>query len=360
MKNYKSLCIKLNLIVVLLFNFSNIEAQTEIFKSNLYITDDNLSNFYSSLSCDSTQIYINSNEYYVHAFDKKTGKLNWSCYLANKTNRPPIVFKNSIIIGKHVSEYNDKCIQLNSSSGDSIQTLKINQIFNQPIFKNDSMYGTAITAENGGCILAYDLNKNEVIWKQFVAHGVSTQPYFLKNKIVANAEDDNWFDIDYQGILKDTLCKKRTSIFVENIKCVKNFKLLSHDNKEIDAAFLTKNSVDNEAFDHKIHLNKTFILGSETLLILGNNKKILQKVNLNDIIVPLKTVSNDYKAILKTENNSIWFFINNKIIDYDFKIKKVNHEYDVSKWNVHQCILEDNILWLISRNDGQLYILNLI
>lgn len=355
-KNYLQIII----LIFIIFNFSKVTAQTEVFKSNLYISDDNLSNFYSSISSDSTQIYINSNDYYIHAFNKKTQKLNWSYYLATKTNTAPILYKNNIIIEKHLSEYNNKCIQLNSQSGDTIQTLKIDQIFNQPIFKNNIMYTNAISSETGGCILAYDLNKNEIIWRQFVAHGVTTQPYFLKNKIVANAEDTNWFEIGYDGILKDTLCKNKTDIFVENIKCVKNFQLLSHDNKEIDTSFLAKNLGEYETLDFKFYNNKTFFLGTETLLIIGNNKKIVDKVNLNGIILPLQILFNEHKSILKIENTTIWFFINNKIVVYDFQTEKVNFQFDLSKWNPHRLLLENNLIYLISRKDGQLYILNLI
>jgi outer membrane protein assembly factor BamB len=128
----------------MVLSFSNLKAQTEVFKSDLHFSENNLSNFYSSISIDSTQVYINSNDYYLHAFDKKTGHLNWSYYLANKSNTNPIVYKNTVIVGNHISEYDDKCIQLNSQSGDTIQTLKISEIFNQPVFKNDIMYTTAI------------------------------------------------------------------------------------------------------------------------------------------------------------------------------------------------------------------------
>lgn len=354
MYTYNLLIFKISLLIVLLFSFSNLKAQTEVFKSNLYISDDNLTKNFSSISIDSTQIYVNSNDYYIHAFDKKTGQINWSYYLANKSNTAPIIHKNSIIVEKHVSEYYNNCIQLNSKTGDTIQTLNISEIFNQPLFKNDIMYTTAISSETGGCILAYDLNKNKIIWKQFVAHGVAIQPYFLKNKIIANAEDDNWFDIDYNGVM-DTLCKKKTSIFVENIKCVKNFLVLTHDNKEIDASFLTENLGDYEAFQFKTYNSKTFFIGTETLLILGNNKKVLHKVNLNDIILPLEILFNEYKSILKIENTTIWFFSNNKIVEYDFQKEKVNYQFDLSKWNPHRLLLENDLIYLISKKDGQLY-----
>ncbi len=344
--------------VIFLFT-NNIIAQTEVFKTSLYFSDDNLSNFYSSMTSDSSQIYINSNDYYLHAFDKKSGELKWSYYLANKSNKTPIVYKNSVIVGKHISEYVDNCIQLNSKSGDTIQTLKIKEISNQPLFENNIMYTTAISEETGGCILAYDLNKNEIVWKQFIAHGVSKQPYYLKDKIIANAEDDNWFDIDYKGILKDTLCKNQASIFVESIKCVHYFKALSHDNKEMDATFLSKNLGEYETFDSKFHDNKTFFLGNETLLILGKNKKIVQKINLKDRIATSDEFFGENKSILKIENTTVWFFINNKIVTYNYQNKEVNLKIDLSEWNPHCVLLENDFVYLVSKEDGQLYCLNL-
>ena len=348
--------IKLVLLQYVIFLFTNnTVAQTEVFKSNLYISEDNLSNFYSSISSDSTQIYVNANDYYLYAFDKKTGTVNWSHYLANKSNKTPIIYKNSIIIGKHISEYVNKCIQLDCKSGDTLQTLKIKEISNQPFFKNDIMYVTAISEDTGGCILAYNLTKNEIIWKQFIAHGVSKQPYFLKDKIVANAEDDNWFEIDYNGILKDTLCKKQASTFVENIKCVKYFRVLTHDNKEIDESFLSKNLGEYEVFKTKFYDNKTFFLGNETLLILGKNKKILHKIDLNESLAITDDYYNEFNEILKIENNSIWLFVNNRIVEYNYQNKSVIREFDLSEWHPHCVILENDFIHLISKKDGQLY-----
>lgn len=355
----KSKC-KLSFLLYIIFLCSNsIMAQSEVFKSNLYISEDNLTNFYSSMNIDSTQIYVNANDYYFYALDKKTGKVNWSHYLANKSNKKPIIYKNSIIIGKHISEYVDKSIQIDCKSGDTIQTLKIKEISNQPFFKKDIMYVTAISEETGGCILAYNLIKNEIVWKQFIAHGVSKQPYFLNDKIVANAEDDNWFEIDYAGVLKDTLCKKQATTFVENIKCVKYFKTLTHDNKEIDESFLSKNLGDYEVFKTKFHDNKTFFLGNETLLILGKNKKILHKVNLNDSIGTSEDYYNEFNEILKITNNSIWLFKDNRIVEYDYQKKLVNQEFDLSEWNPHSLLLENDLVYLISKKDGQLYGLKL-
>lgn len=49
-------------------------AQTEFFHSKISFSESNLEKFYSSFSVDSSQVYINANDYYVHAYDKQTNR----------------------------------------------------------------------------------------------------------------------------------------------------------------------------------------------------------------------------------------------------------------------------------------------
>ena len=152
-------------------------AQTEFFNSKITFSERQLNKFYSSFSIDSSQVYFNANDYYVHAYDKKTGALNWSYYLASKTNKSPIPYQNNLLVSKYSSEDGDKCVQLNSKTGDTIQTLVIQSINTKPIFKENVMYCTGIDGGIGGAVIAYDLKKNSVIWGKFIAHGVDKQPY---------------------------------------------------------------------------------------------------------------------------------------------------------------------------------------
>lgn len=359
MQNHKTLLNKIGLLLLLCS--SNLQAQTEVFKSNLTISGDDLSNFYSSISSDSTQIYFNSNDYYLHAFDKKTKKLNWSYYLANKSNTTPILNKNNVFIEQHISQNYDRCIQLDKKNGDTIQTLDINSLQTNPFFKDDVLFCAAISPGTGGAILAYDLKKNKIIWERFIAHGVSTQPYFLKDKIIANAESDNWFEIDYKGILKDTLCKNKAAIFVNDIPCIKNFRYLTHDKKEIDEGFLYKNLGEIENLKFFSNDELTVIMGSENLVLIGNNKKIKYKINFLDLISSFENESSTYFEIFKIEDNYIWFIFKNNLVMYNFKTNKTEKSFNLSQWNVHQLILESNnaIAWIISKNDGQLYAIQL-
>ena len=136
-----------------LFYFNNFFAQTEFFYSKINFSENQLDKFYSSFSIDSTQVYFNANDYYVYAFDKKSGKLNWSYYSGNKSNTSPKLNQNSIFIGKNINEYNNKCVQLNSKTGDTIQTLKIEALNTQPLFSGELMFCTAISPGIGGASL---------------------------------------------------------------------------------------------------------------------------------------------------------------------------------------------------------------
>jgi hypothetical protein len=342
-------------LTFILFLFSvNTWSQTEFFNSKINLSESELDKFYSSFSIDSSQVYFNANDYYVYAYDKETGVLNWSHYLANKTNNAPIPYQTNLFVSKHLSEYNNKCVQLNTKTGDTIQTLVIESINTKPIFKNNIMFCSGIDAGIGGAVLAYDLKKNNVIWEKFIAHGVDKQPYFMKDKIIANAEDDNWFELDYYGKLLDTTCKYKTNLFVEDIKCVQNFVHLTHDDRGIAQYFLQENFGDYENLKVRSYNNYTFLLGYTKLMILGNKLKIYKDIDVDQIITLPETGNNDLRKILKIDDNTIWFFYKNLIVVYDYKKGKTVKTFDLSQWRAHEVILDGNNLWLISQNDGQL------
>ncbi|TDE53076.1 PQQ-binding-like beta-propeller repeat protein [Flavobacterium sp. GT3P67] len=330
-------------------------AQTEFFNSKIPFSENQLSNFYSSISIDSSQVYLNANDYKIYAYDKKTGALNWSYYVANKSNNAPKLYQDNVFIEKHISEYVDKCIQLNVKTGDTIQTLSIVSINTQPIFKGNIMYCTAIDTETGGIVLAYDLKKNAVIWKKFIAHGVDKQPYYLKDKIIANAEENNWFELNYSGKLLDTKCKHKATLFAEDIKCIRNFRYLIHNQKELSVSYF---DID-EVLKLKYTKDKTIVLGENKMLIINNKNKIENEVKLEEIVPFTENRVSNYTEILKAEANTVWLIYLDTLVIYDLKKNKTVKTFDLIQWNVHQAILEDNNLWLISRNDGQLVKLEL-
>lgn len=348
-------------IALLILGINIISAQKEIYKSKIEFIPSELNNFYSSITSDENQIYFIANDYHVHAINKETGEKKWSYYLASKTNLSPVIFNKSLLVEKHFSEYKDLCIQLNCSTGDTIKTLKTNKFETRPLIKDSYLYGTAIIPGEGGSFLKYDIDANEIIWKEFIAHGVSKQPYFLKNHIVVNAESDNWFKINYDGIQTDTKCNNKNTLFVENVKCYDEFKLLTFDRKKIEVSFLEIHIKETENFKHFSSDNLTAIIGNDKLLLIGKNNKLKDKIELKNLLDTSSELENNYYDIYKISNEFIYFFFNNTFIIYDFKNKKINKPYDLSKWNVHQLLYEHDtsIIWLISKNDGQLYGLHL-
>jgi hypothetical protein len=343
------------LLTFILFVFSvTTWSQTEFFNSKITFSESQLNKFYSSFSIDSSQVYFNANDYYVHAYDKKTGALNWSYYLASKTNNAPIPYQNNLIVSKYSSEDGDKCVQLNAKTGDTIQTLIIQSINTKPIFKENVMYCTAIDGGYGGAVIAYDLKKNNIIWGKFIAHGVDKQPYYLKDKIIANVEEDNWFELDYNGKMVDTTCEYKTNLFVEDIKCVQNYIHRTHDNKGISQAFLLEYFGDYENLKVDSTNNYTFLLGDSKLMIVKDNLEIGKEINVDEIVTLPEKAINGNRQILKIDDNTIWFFYKNLVVVYDYINYKTLKTIDVSPWRPHQVVLEDTQLWLISKNDAQL------
>lgn len=345
--------VRIQLMFFSLF-FNHVHAQTIFFNSKISFSESQLSKFYSSFSIDSSQVYFNANDYYVHAYDKQTGVLKWSYYLANKSNTAPIPFQNNLLVSKHFSEYSDQCVQLNAKTGDTIQTLVIQSINTRPIFKENVMYCTGIDGAIGGAVIAYDLKNNNVIWEKFIAHGVDRQPYFLKDKIIANAEEDNWFELDYNGKMVDTTCEYKANLFVEDIKCIQNYVHLTHDNKGISQAFLQAYFGDYENLKVSTNNNYTVILGSSKLIIVKDKLEIDKEVNVDEIVTLPEKAINDYREILKIDDKTIWFCYKNLVVLYDYINLKTIKTIDLSPWRPHQVAVEDTQLWLISKNDGQL------
>jgi len=332
--------------------FNNTQAQTEFFSTKINFPETHLANFYSSISIDSTQVYFNANDFTVYAHDKNSGILNWSYYSGNKSDIATIFNQNSVFVTRHFSEYYTRCVQLNSGTGDTIQTLNIESLSTKPHFRGNLMFCTAVSPEIGGAVFAYDLSRNSIAWQKSIAHGISEQPYYLENKIIVNAEGDNWIKMDYDGTLTDTICENKLSVG-GFYACVKHFQYLTHNQKEITASFLLKHF---NGSDIKIRYAKdfTFILGENKILILGNSGKITKKIAIDKIITLPETGVNEYREILKADDTILWFYYKNIVVVYDYKRNKTVKTYDLGSWDAHQVVLDGNNLWLITKENGEL------
>ncbi|MEY3499234.1 MAG: hypothetical protein RL308_903 [Bacteroidota bacterium] len=323
-------------------------AQTEFFNSKIRITANQLSDFYSSICVDSTQVYFNANNYTVYGYDKKTGVLNWSHYSGTKSNNAPKWSKDHLFVGSRDSKW----IQLNSKTGDTIQTLKIQELTTQPFFKGDIMYCAAVVPEIGGAILGYDVKKNEIVWQKYIGHGVSFQPYFFKDKIVANYENQYWFELDYDGNTLDkskTCYSKNSEPPFEESFCNIHYDVVNQFNKDVAVKNVTVE-------DTKYHYakNATVLLKGNKLKIINQKNKVKKEIVIDKILTLLETGVNNYSEILKVTENTVWFVYENILGVYDFKNKKTIKAYDLTQWNPHQVVLDENTIWLIAGRDGEL------
>ncbi len=335
---------------MLLFSM-NAFSQTEIYKSNFAFNDYKSNELSSSMTISNENILFIASDYKLYSIQKKDGKINWENYTGWKSNTPPYIYENNFFFGKYENEV-VRYIEYNLNTGEKVKELPLESINSKPYFVNNTMYCTSLM--DGGKLLAYNLEENKIIWEINIGHGIDFQPVYLKDKIIANAEDDNWFEIDYSGNFPKTKSKIHTYIDTTKI-FVKKYKFLTHDGKEITQDFLKKNKLFRSEYQTKTSEQNTFILAEKQLLILGNNKKKVLQLDL-ETEFPTDNWDNEaYTNIITMNAVSVWFCYQNFLIYYDFQDNKCLRKVDLTKWNPHQILLENRTIWLISKNDGQLY-----
>jgi outer membrane protein assembly factor BamB len=172
-------------------------SQKEFFRSQQVFKEGILDKFYSSITIHDSIILFNANDYHLYAYNKNNGSLKWS-YKNNYKTSVPVFVADNIIYTAASKNGEQQAVQLSLADGKLIKELPFGPLQTKPIVKNGILFGTAIY--NYGCIIAYDLQKDTVAWSRFIAHGLSRQPYYLANKILANAEGDNWVELGYDGV----------------------------------------------------------------------------------------------------------------------------------------------------------------
>jgi hypothetical protein len=155
--------------------------------------------------------------------------------------------------------------------------------------------------------------------------------------------------MDYNGTLLDTACNNKINLDIEDITCVRNFKYLTHNQKELPHSYLDT----YEGVKIKYTKDKTFVLVGRKMLIIDDMNNIEKEIKLEALLNLTENQVSNYNEILKIEGNTIWFFTYNTLIVYDFKIAKTLKKFDLKQWNVHQAILDNRNLWFISRKDGE-------
>ena len=342
--------------IILLFITATAFSQKEFFRSQQVFTKEQMSSFYSSVTIHDSLVIFNANDYHLYAYNKKDGSLKWSVETNYKSSIPVFVQDSIIYAGISKKEVH-QAAQFSLANGKLIKVLPFGPLATKPFIKNGMLYGTAIY--NFGCILAYDLKKDTVAWSRFIAHGFSRPPYYFENKILANAETNNWVALSYDGVLLDTTCKVKAALFVEDIPCVKKFTALTHDSLEIKGV-LADNIFGTNYFDLPEMLttdNFTVVLHDNKLRIISNKLKINQQVEISSLAEEL---ADDFNTkLLKADDENIWLLYSNHLLQYNHKTKILVRLTDLTAWQPNSVLLDEGNIWLISGNDGLLYGLSL-
>ena len=343
-------------LAVLLFFTTAVYSQKEFFRSQQVFTKEQMNNFYSSVTIHDSLVIFNANDYQLHAYNKNNGSLKWSTETNYKSTVPVFIQDNIIYAGVSKKEV-QKTAQFDLATGKLIKALPFGPLATKPFIQNGMLYGTAIY--DYGCIVAYDLQKDTVTWSRFIAQGYSTQPYYLENKILANAEGNNWVELGYDGVLLDTTCAVKASMFVENIPCVKIFIDLSHDGREIKGK-LAEDILGNDVFGRPPVLtteNYTYVYYDDKLTILSGKLKIKQQLEISSLAESL--VENSDTKLLKADNENIWILYSDHLLQYNHKTKKLVRLTNLAAWEPKQLLLDEENVWLVSGKDGLLYGLSL-
>jgi hypothetical protein len=331
-------------------------AQTVFFKSDLSITDDQRSAFFAAASTNEDFIFYNAPDYQLYAFNKQSGKLAWQYALGRKSDYPPFLAANAI----WVTNRDKQLIKLDAATGTLLKTLPVESMETQPLLRNDVLYFTGLY--DGGRLIAYDTRTDSVLWKRFLAHGYSITPWYQADKIVANAEGDNWIELNYDGTLKQAGCDRDASEddFPSGLPCATQFNLLTHDQKEIkgrmaEQFFLDANTNPGFATTAKF----SFILNEGHLFIVGNKLKLKTSLQLASLSEEVEENPDAPSRILHADDVRVTMLYSNHIITYDHRDKKLLKDIDLSDREPHEVILENDKLWVISKKDGLLYGLNI-
>lgn len=217
------------------------------------------------------------------------------------------------------------------------------------------MYATAFA--DVGKLVVYDLDKNKVIWQKNIGHGVEHNPVYESNNIIANSADGYWFEIDYKG--KFISSKSKTNTYIDDEKVsAKSYEFLTHDGKEIDKDFLKKNKISDSDYVLEKSKNQTFILDEKHLTVLEKKGRKKHQFDLETLFTDEEQDFGALSAIIKTDSENIWLVYQNHLIQYDFKNDKLLRNIHLNKWSPHQLVMDGRTIWLISKNDGQLYALD--
>lgn len=334
-------------------------SQKVFFTSPQTFKESELKTFYASIRQHDNVILFNAPDYRLYAYDKITGAKKWSQDIKRKSNRAPF------FVGGHIwTKVGDHVVQLDTATGEKVKDLVFETVDTEPFEKNGLLYFTGIY--EGGSIIAYDLQKDTILWKRFIAHGSSQQPYYQKDKIVVNAEGSNWLEMNYAGQMKEATCNTTGDEIPSGPNCVKEFSALTHDGKPITGKLAKDLFQEDYTIPEVLTTSKnTFVLGNsnEQLTVFGDKLKKKVQVELFDVSDVLSEFNTDslthpdesLAKILKADDTYVWIAYYHHLLIYNYSKKAIDRVIDLSAWEPHQIITDNNNLWIISKKDGRLY-----
>ncbi|HKZ67096.1 MAG TPA: hypothetical protein VJ111_12095 [Chitinophagaceae bacterium] len=129
-----------------------------------------------------------------------------------------------------------------------------------------------------------------------------------------------------------------------------------HDSKEIKGKLAEKLFLSEYNMpDIFATMQHSFILNDGRLTILGNKlkqKSSLLLASLSDTIV--ENMESPAK-ILTADEEMVSILYTNRLIVYNHHKKKLVKTIDLSDWEPHQVLPDEDMLWLISKKGGLLY-----
>lgn len=332
-------------------------SQKVFFTSPKTFEASELETFYASVRQQGNVVLFNAPDYRLYAFDKMTGAEKWSQYIKWKSDTAPFFVDNRIWV-----KMRDHVVQLDAATGEKRKDLVFESVETEPVAKNGLLYFTGIY--DGGCLFAYEPQKDTIVWKRFIAHGISQNPYYLKDKIVANAEGNHWVEFNYSGQIKGANCETTEDQFPSESPCAKEFYVLTHDGNPINGKLAKELSLEDYTIqDYATTSNNTFLINNEQLTVLGNKlkkKTTVDLLSLSDSLVEFNTGSLAYPnesltKILKANDTYVWVAFYHHLLIYNHAQKKLERLINLSTWEPHQIVADNNNLWIISRKDGRLY-----
>lgn len=159
------------------------------------------------------------------------------------------------------------------------------------------------------------------------------------------------------NVFSQTVIYKPDFLF-KNFQSASPVRPMGSSQKLLDLLLVANNKIlFNHDSENQIKINDKYIftLTKKQLLVLDNSKKKVLQLDLETAFPTDDFTPNTYSSILATTTQNVWFCYQNFLIHYDFKNNKRLRKVDLTKWNPHQILLDNRTIWLISKNDGQLY-----